>query len=304
MKLLIETMRGQGTANAEQMKHFLDATSIVTKNSVAMIETISNLKFGDEPEHPAILAIREGVSAIRAMSQGAQPRQRQQQQLPPPTQPFVAAATAPVPQAPAGATAAGPQRPAPGAFDGMNGQQAPTNGAQAPAQPQRPPLTENEARYILQRGQPPGPQENPIEVLVLGVRAHHNPVEIATYLYASVKHPTLHAALKAVGGEPDAILLQYLGEQWMTAPENVPYMMQLGRVVQDIGEKLGAFEDPSGAPAAAAPFEDDGDDDFDEDEDENEEIPPAAPVGAPASQQVINAAPQPVAVVPFPAPKK
>src|SRR3990167_10239922 len=101
---------------------------------------------------------------------------------------------------------------------------------------------------MIRRGQPPGQFDDPIAILELGIKAHHNPIEVATYFFASVSHAKMLAALKEVGGEVDDLLIARLGKSWIDDPQNTPYAIQLGSMLEDMGVKLGVY-----APQAPLP---------------------------------------------------
>lgn len=252
-KMLIETLRSQGGMAADFMRQSMDATGVVTKNSLAMIETISSLKFGDEPESPVIQAVREAVSALKHLGVGSDRAARRsipQQQLP-----YSTAATQPVPQQiPPVVNPAQVAQQAANAAQPVQVHQF--NEAPQQAQPQAPTISLNEARQILNRGQPPRETEDPLAVLVLGIQAHHNPIEIATYFFASQRHPKMLVALRSVKGAIDDLFKMQLGLPWLNDPTNTPYVMQLVAVMEDMGEKLGLY----------VPEDEDGGDDDDDDQ--------------------------------------
>lgn len=74
MKLLIETLRAQasqagGSGAADLMARMAEAMGTVTKSSIAMVETTVEA-LGGEPDHPAVIAIREGVGALKSLMVG------------------------------------------------------------------------------------------------------------------------------------------------------------------------------------------------------------------------------------------
>lgn len=259
-RLLISTLQSQGTIAAESMKQYMDATTMVTKNSVAMIETIASLKLGDEPENPLLIAAREAIAALRSMNTGTA---QQARRAVAPQQNFQQAALAPVPQIPPPVAQVPvqrfdglPQPPAPavvqgGAAGGTPQAQPPSNGGTG-AQVPTPPITESQALALIQRHQPPSPTDDPVQILELAIRAHHNPTEVAAYLFASSNHPRMLAALREVGGEIDDLFKVRLGA-WANAPEHMPYLMQLGGVIDQIGVELGYFDDDEDGPPEQIP---------------------------------------------------
>lgn len=76
MKLLIETLKGQANSNGGEamaglMARMAEAMGTVTKSSIAMVETTVDA-LGGEPDHPAVIAIREGTQALKALMAGNQ----------------------------------------------------------------------------------------------------------------------------------------------------------------------------------------------------------------------------------------
>lgn len=265
-KLLFETLRSQGNAGTEMMSRFMDAANMITKNSVSMIETISSIKFGEEPESPTVQVIREGAAALRTVFSGANAtarrsvqQQQMQQQLP-----YSTAATQPVPQQiPPVANPATVQPQAGQAFNGM----PPVQGQPSQAQPSTqlaPSIDLQTARLILNRGQPPGPNDDPLAVLEIAIKAHHAPTEVAAYLFASAKHPKVLVALREVNNEVDDLFKARLGN-WMDDPVNIPYILQLGATLDHMGQQLGLYEPETDGPD-------------DDDDGTPEEIPPPAQV--------------------------
>lgn len=287
-RLLIETLRAQGAGGAEMMSRFMDVTNAVTKNSVAMIDTISAMKFGDEPEHPAIIAVREGALALKTIlsnSNSARRVAQPVQQMPQLTYAQAATAQAPSPmpqiqQVAAGAVATAPQQP----FAGMPQQPAPQV-----AQPQQAAANGHSeqdiikataiARHAIQTQRLPSLEEDPLLILELAIKAHHSPSEVATYFFAVANHPKFKAALVAVNNEVDDLIKARLGG-WLNDPQNLPYFMQLGAIIDDMGKKLGVFVE-----------DDDQQDDDGGDDDQQADGP------------VVDSVAQPVQVVSFPAKK-
>lgn len=75
MKLLITTLQSQASQNggegqAMMMTRMVEAMGMVSKTSMSMIETTVDALGGD-PEHPAVIAIREGAAALKTIMAGS-----------------------------------------------------------------------------------------------------------------------------------------------------------------------------------------------------------------------------------------
>lgn len=234
-RLLIETLRGAGSGNAEMMTRFVDAMSTVSKTSVSMIEAVADIRLGGEPESPVMMAVREGISAMKALSSGATGGARKvvtrpvapqvtQQQLPPraPTQPG----------APAGAVPTGPQVPVAAPGNSFN---------EAPPAPSA-----------------IDPDDDPVAILESAVRSQRDPAQVAAYFLQALSHPKMKAALVEHGNDPYLLLGKRLGD-WALAPENQQYIAALGAQLDAQGKAAGVFAaDDAGDDGV---YEDDDDQD-------------------------------------------
>ncbi len=276
MQMLIETLRAQGSGSSEMLGRIVDVMTVVNKSSVGMIEAIADLKLGgEEPQSPLLMAAREAINALKAMSSAGGGAARRVA-LPPQPQArlpnYNQAATAPAPSngapqgpVPAGATATAPQVPAPvpAAFDGMD------------------PAAVHQSALKLGK---PSPDDDPIVVLEHAIRAHYPIESVAAYFFEALPLPKMQAAIRASGGDPNTLLVGRLGF-WLTDPTNLAYVEKLGALVDKVGRESGVFvEDPATVATAAAAEEEEGDDEGEEEETEEELEAQSAP--APATQIV------------------
>lgn len=211
MTAMLEIMKASSASNAEMMGRMVEATGMVAQMSTGMIETIADLNLGGQPPgHPMLEAVREGVRALSTLNQGtnagAKKMVQQAAKLPADT-----AATA----------------------------QKPPSPPQAPIQTQ---VTPNMPQAF--DGAPP---TNPVDRLEAMIRAHHEPVEeVAKFFFDSLNTPEMKTALNAVGGDPFALIGERLGAVWAMDDANTEYLKKLGAAVDEMGVRLGLFEQEGG----------------------------------------------------------
>lgn len=262
MQMLIETLRAQAGNSQEAMGRYMEAMTMVSKQSVAMIETIADINLGGQPDHPVVMAIREGIGALRAMSTAGAQAQRpavRPQALP---AGYVAQATAPVPL-PAPVVQPAPQAAPPAHFAGIdpksgNGAVAVQTPAPIPAQVPAPAGPQvNVPVFNI------GPDDDPVAMLEGAIRAHDDVNKVALFFIQSVKHPRMNAALEQFQGNPQLLLGARLGPTWLGEPANMAYIQTLGEVIDRLGEQYGLVvpdedgeedgDEPEDEPEAAAP---------------------------------------------------
>lgn len=210
MTAMLEMMKASSASNAEMMGRMVEATGMVAQMSTGMIETIADLNLGGQPPgHPVLEAVKEGVRALSTLNAGAN-----------------AGAKKMVQQA-----AKGPQLPA----DTAATAQKPPAAPQPPMQTQ---VTPNMPQAF--DGAPP---VNPVDKLEAMIRAHHEPVEeVAKFFFDSLNTPEMKQALTAVNGDPFALIGERLGAVWAMDDSNQAYLQKLGAAVDEMGARLGLFE--------------------------------------------------------------
>lgn len=245
MAAVLEMMRANANGSAEMMSRIVDAMGSVSKTSVGMIEAIADIQLGGAPEHPMLIAVREGVKAMSALSQGAQSGARKvvqnsQKQLPGATvNPAPAPGKPPARSAPKSNGATARAQPA---------AQVVHEVPNAPA-PNLPPANEGAPQNVAFDGPPsevPGvgaPIEGQaIEQLKALIEAHHEPVEeVARFFIEALKTEELKAAVNEREGDINRLISDELGLWAMSASENAEYLGKLGPVVQRLGESAGIF---------------------------------------------------------------
>lgn len=223
MTAMLEMMKASSSANAEMMGRMVEATGMVAQMSTGMIETIAELNLGSQPQgHPMLEAVKEGVRALSTLQSGANASARKM------VQQAAKSPALPAPQPPSDTAATATHKP--------------TNG-QHPASVQAPASAPVPAPNMPQAfdGLPP---KNSVDKLEEMIRAHHEPVEdVAKFFFASLETPEMKQALNSVGGDPFALIGERLGAVWTMDDANVAYLRKLGAVVDEMGVRLGVFED-------------------------------------------------------------
>ncbi|MFZ2152129.1 MAG: hypothetical protein WAV09_03415 [Minisyncoccia bacterium] len=280
MAAMLDMSRFQAESQGQMMTQVINATGMVSKMSISMIETIAELNSPPEGS-PVMDAVKETVKSLVTLVKGADTGARQsvaaaQQALPRGTQP---------PKQPAQPTPAqleaARQRAAQVNATAAAQQQAVVQ-AQAPivtpaptpvpasvvVVPSTPPAT---VIPFPAQGLPPAPVVERVEVVVpeanaaFGddmpdgfanietkssvdelkdlIRARHEPVDaVAAFFLDAIPTPEMRAALEAVEGDPSALLATHMGLEWLSDTENGAYVERLGESLERIGTERGAFE--------------------------------------------------------------
>lgn len=256
---MLEMSKAQSEAQGAMMTRIVEAMGVVSKTSVAMIETVA--EFSAPPEgSPVLDAVKEGTKALMALSQGAQAgarrsiqsqpaqlpaqaaavRQRQQQQQFAAQQQARLNAQAQAEQNAAMAEAKGKPK------NGASGPEVVVEKAAAPA-PNMPPAQETlqpQAQPQSFDGLPDGfgHIESSVERLEAMIRAFHEPVtEVAQYFIDSLKTHEMRVALDEVDGDPSALIAKRLGV-WCLGGDAQEYLEELGKEVARLGEEQDIFE--------------------------------------------------------------
>lgn len=256
---MLEMSKAQSEAQGAMMTRIVEAMGVVSKTSVAMIETVA--EFSAPPEgSPVLDAVKEGTKALMALSQGAQAGARRSIA----TQPALPAQAVATRQAQAQQVAAQQARQA----QARQAQQAQQAGQQPQRQSAPAPVTDQKqaqpqptAEVIQMAPNAPVPNMPPafdglpdgfghidssVERLEAMIRAYHEPVEeVAKYFIDSLKTHEMQVALDEVEGDPSALIANRLGA-WCLGGDAQEYLGRLGNAVQEIGEEAGVFEDETG----------------------------------------------------------
>lgn len=264
---MLEMSKAQSEAQGAMMTRIVEAMGVVSKTSVAMIETVA--EFSAPPEgSPVLDAVKEGTKALMALSQGAQAgarrsiatqtalpahaahRQQQAQQQ------QVIAQQAQAQQLAAARQAAQQPRPVPvSAAVAAHTQPAP---APEQATPTQAPVEVVAVADAPQPNMPPafdglndvpngfGHIESSVERLEAMIRAFHEPVdEVANYFIDSLKTHEMRVALDEVEGDPSALIAERLGA-WCLGGDAQEYLQRLGEAVERIGVERGVMEEGEG----------------------------------------------------------
>lgn len=233
MAAMLEMMRTNASGGAEMMTRIVDAMGTVSKTSVGMIEAIADLQLGGQPEHPILLAVREGVKAMAALSKGAETGARKsvqsQAKLPAQAQSHgTNGAHAQVQQAAPAAVLARPNAPAPNMppASELSGQQAFDGYAAGQA-----------GRLVPVEGEI-------ITLLKALIESRHEPVEeVAQFFVDSLRTQEMQTELAAHNGDVNSLIAQHLGLWAMAEEQNRVYLGKLGAAVDKLGAALGLVED-------------------------------------------------------------
>lgn len=254
---MLEMSKAQSEAQGAMMTRIVEAMGVVSKTSVAMIETVA--EFSAPPEgSPVLDAVKEGTKALMALSQGAQAGARRsiatQTALPAQAahrhqqaqQQHAIAQQAQAQQLAAARQQAQQPRPVPvsAAAAAQTGVGAPVEVvafANAP-QPNMPPAFDG--LDDVPNGF--GHIESSVERLEAMIRAFHEPVdEVAVYFIDSLKTHEMRVALDEVDGDPSALIGERLGA-WCLGEDAQEYLQRLGSAVERIGTERGVMEDGAG----------------------------------------------------------
>lgn len=237
MRLVLEMLKADKSNNgvdaiASMTTRMLDAMNTVSKTSISMMEAMAD-QLAPAEEHPAVAAIREGVKAIGMMSAGINSGMRK---------------SVPQTQAQQSMTRAMQPQPIPRPVP----QQQPQVIYQAPQQPQH-----TQPQHIEVQVAQPTPQAvaetRPalsIDMLEEGIRQLAPIEDVAKYFVHLVKtkDPSLFAALKEADGDPDQLVIQRLGMEFVA--QNTEYLEALSEEIEDQGDEAGIVEEetePNGA---------------------------------------------------------
>lgn len=244
--VLLDLVKSQGSASTEMMSKIVEATGTVSKTSIGMIEAIADLQLGSQPEqHPMMMAVKEGIKALGALTQGTQRGaqkivQQQQRQIPEnlvrPQQPVQQ------PQQQAAQPQQQAQRPT--QAQPVPVHQFPPNGA-APMPtpvPNHPPAFDG----------PPGTQapaaatafneayggQNPVDLLERMIRSHADHDAVATLFFDALnqQHPDLMRELQAVEGDIERLIGERLGD-WTSDAGNLIYLQGLERAFTEAAKR-------------------------------------------------------------------
>jgi hypothetical protein len=254
MQALFDMARINAESQAAMMTQVINATGMVSKMSIGMIETIADLTAPPEGS-PIADAVKEGVKALSALAAGADAGARksvqaQQKQLPAqgPTQAQVVAAQQ--------QRAAAINAQAQAEQNGLARAQAAAQTAQAnvvqfpqPAPTQAPvaqPEPQQENAAFGDADMPGGfdhiEEKDPVQELEDLIRERHEPTDaVAAFFFDHMNSPAVQGALKKVNGDPNALLAERLGAVWLLA--NQDYVEQLVESIQRVGSERGLFEE-------------------------------------------------------------
>lgn len=247
MKMLLTLLEKDKSSNgAEAMAmmttRMLDGMSMVTKNSISMMEAMAE-QLAPAEEHPAVAAIREGVKAIGMMNAGMkQAAQRVVQQQQPNQQVM--------PSGPVYVQVPQQQRPQ---------QQSPQPHARAAPQPRPPPVAtvQSPADVAVQQPQQSQPMAQPqnVQILENGIRQLAPIEQVAKFFVelVKVKDNSLFAALEVADGDPEQLVLQRLGVDFVAA--NSEYLGALMDEVDRQGDEAGVTQmddEPGVAPVTVS----------------------------------------------------
>ncbi len=272
MKLLIETLKadragGGNEAAAVMMSRMMEAAAMTAKTSIQMAEAMAEIAAPNE-EHPAVSAIREGVSAIKVIMAGARDGAQRvipKKQLPPGQQQVAGQARPPLtPQqvaqlrqqqaAQAQAARQVPPKPAP----------APATAAAPPAVATVPTPTVEPVAAAPVEAAPVVPAVPTIggrthfEVLMQGIAEKRPVPEVVDYFFGLVKaeDASLATEMEKHGGSPFDLLQAHFGLPFIQA--NSGYFSELGTAVNDRGIEIGLWnDDEDGESAESAETEED-----------------------------------------------
>lgn len=254
MTAMLEMSKAQSEAQGAMMTRIVEAMGVVSKTSVAMIETVA--EFSAPPEgSPVLDAVKEGTKALMALSQGAQAGARRSIQTPgalPVAQQRQQAIAA---QAQQQQIQAARQRQALAQQQQAAAQQAkaeaPVTKVEAKAKP------EAEAEVIQLKKDAPAPNmpqafdglpdgfshiPSSVERLEAMIRAYHQPVtEVADFFIESLKSHEMLVALDEAGGDPSALIAEKLGA-WCFLPQSQAYLEELGEAVEAAGIAAGYID--------------------------------------------------------------
>jgi hypothetical protein len=287
MTHMLDMARFNAESQTGMMTQVINATGMVSKMSIGMIETIAEMTAPPEGS-PMLDAVKETVKSLAGLIKGADSGARGAVPKPPapaalpngvrpqPTPVQLEAAKARAAQV--NATAAAQQQaraqPPPAPPSPPAGATAPANVVQFPVQqpPAAPPvamppvpLRPEESNASFGDAEPPMPDafdSIPTKTVVDELRdlitAHHDPVEaVAKFFLDSVPDPAMQAVLHHpdVQGDPSALLATQLGLEWCLDKVNQQYIEDLGDALQTMGEERGMLapegEDDDAPPATA-----------------------------------------------------
>ncbi len=272
MAAMLDLNRAHTESQGAMMAQIVNATGMVSKMSIGMIETIADMSAPPEGS-PMLDAVKEAVKGLAALSNGAQSGVRNtiaagtaaaqkaaqiNAQPPQPTQAQLAAAQERAKQV--NATAEAQQRAAAAQKQAQVSPTPPANVVQFPAPqivpppPASPPtstvtpasesvvdvLPGNAAFGEMPDGFDSVPTKSVVDELEDLIRKNHQPTDaVAAFFLDNLNNPSVRGALEHpdVQGDPNRLFSQRFGFEWLVANSN--YVEQLGESLERIGGERG-----------------------------------------------------------------
>lgn len=264
VEFVMRSMQEQSKNNADMTTRMIDSVSATGKMAVQMIEVVSDLNLGGQPEgHPIIDAIKEGVRGLMTLNAAAASGAKKTAARP--------AAPIPAQQLPAQTAAPQQARPA----------QTVARAAPAPTPSARPVATPTPAVEVhkFEASTSTSPEEIPtsetigltsdfegydaegtpralysqegetvVDVMERRIRAQHRPVEeLAAYIVGADENPDMIAAVEEHDGNFNSLVVARLGE-WLNVEKNVDY---IGELVEAVTKIIAELNEEEGEEATA-----------------------------------------------------
>jgi hypothetical protein len=202
--------RNKPQSDSDMVHSMSEAMHSMSKTTLDLVRTAADLNIGSAPkDHPALLAIKEGVKALNALMTGYAASVQDKQN----------------PQS----------RPAPKPLPGFQ-QQA----LASPPQPMQPQSVQPQP--MPQAAEPPA--GDTVDQLVAAIKAHHNVVELAGAFIKAVKdnEPVLSKAMEEYDGDFKQLFGMKVGGWAMADPANAAYLKTLLDEVNKQAEAAGMLE--------------------------------------------------------------